>query len=230
VVVDGLDLVIPPGVTGLIGPNGAGKTTLMRALATVVPPDGGRLAVLGEDVTDAASRPSVRRRLAYLPQEIAPVQGFDVDAFVRYIALLKDVPRRDLAQCVAEALELVGLADQAGTAMRALSGGQRRRAGIAQALVNRPDLLLLDEPTAGLDPAQRLRFRDLVTSTAGRGASVVVSTHLIEDVASVCAHVVVLDDGAVVFQGTPAELAAGVPGDGATALAEAYAHLVGGRW
>ena len=205
---DGVDLELRPGVTGLLGPNGAGKTTMLRLLATVLPADEGGLDVLGADPSTADGRLQVRRRLGYLPQEPGFHRSFSAFDFVDYVAILKEwadrQPRHDEVRRV---LTLVGLEPVMHKRIRQLSGGMRRRVGIAQALLGRPDLLVLDEPTAGLDPEQRLRFRELL-GTESSGATVLLATHQTDDVAALCGHVIVLLAGQVRFAGTPAELAA----------------------
>ncbi|MFD4637823.1 ABC transporter ATP-binding protein [Lentzea sp. NPDC058436] len=197
--VDGVTLTMGRGVHGLLGPNGAGKTTLIRTLATVVGPASGELSLLG-----GMDLRQLRRRVGYLPQEFGHYRRFTVREFVAYVAWLKEM--RDIPAAVQRAIERVGLADRADDRMKTLSGGMIRRVGIAQAIVNDPEILLLDEPTAGLDPAQRLRFRELLTEI-GTDACVVVSTHLVEDVAAACTDVVLLSQGKLVFQGTPDQLA-----------------------
>jgi ABC-type multidrug transport system ATPase subunit len=218
VAVDGLDLALGTGVHGLLGPNGAGKTTLMRALATVMKPAGGRLSVLGHNVTGHANLRAVRRGLGYLPQHFGFYPRFTVREFVEYMAWLKEMPKPVIAGAVQRAIERVGLADRAGSRMKTLSGGMLRRVGIAQAIVNDPQVLLLDEPTVGLDPEQRLDFRELLRDV-GVDSCVLVSTHLVEDVAAACTDVVLINEGRLVWQGTPAQLAqqggAGAPGDSA---------------
>lgn len=208
---DRLDLDLGPGVTGLLGPNGAGKTTLLRVLATVLAPDRGTVQLLGLDPAEPAERTEVRRRLGYLPQDVGAYPSFSVREFVDYVAVLKEHTARRARRCeVDRALELVDLTDKAYTKVRTLSGGMRRRLGLACALIGRPELLVLDEPAVGLDPEQRLRFRELVSSDPGR--TVVLSTHQTEDVAALCHHVVVIDAGRVLFRGSPAELAASASG------------------
>jgi ABC-2 type transport system ATP-binding protein len=205
--VAGVNLQAGPGVLGLLGPNGAGKTSLLRMMATVIPPSSGRLCLLGRDPGSDGPRREIRRRLGYLPQHLGYYPGFTVGEFVEYFALLKETPPAQVAAAVAAAVERVGLGGQARSRLRALSGGMLRRAGIAQAIVNEPELLLLDEPTAGLDPEQRVQFRDLLRDI-GQRATVVVSTHLVEDVGAACAQVGVLDQGQLVFLGAPGELIA----------------------
>ena len=157
--VAGVSMEAGPGVFGLLGPNGAGKTSLLRMMATVLPPTSGRLELLGRDPGSHGPRREIRRRLGYLPQNLGYYPGFTVAEFVEYFALLKDMPPGRVPRAVAAAIEQVGLGDKAKAKLRTLSGGMLRRAGIAQAIVNDPDLLLLDEPTAGLDPEQRVAFR-----------------------------------------------------------------------
>ncbi|MDI5941213.1 ABC-type multidrug transport system, ATPase component [Micromonospora haikouensis] len=218
--VNGLDLALGTGVHGLLGPNGAGKTTLMRALATVVKPAGGRLDLLGENVSGRADLRRVRRRLGYLPQHFGFYPRFTVREFVEYMAWLKEMPKADIPGAVQRAVDRVGLTDRADARMKTLSGGMVRRAGIAQAIVNDPELLLLDEPTVGLDPEQRLDFRELLRDI-GSDSCVLVSTHLVEDVAVACTDVVLVHEGRLVWQGTTGQLAAqGGTGDAGDSAAE----------
>ncbi len=205
--VAGVDLNAGPGVFGLLGPNSAGKTSLLRMMATAVPPTSGRLRLLGHDPGRYGPRREIRRRLGYLPQSLGYYPGFTVTEFVEYFALLKEQPAARIPAAVAAAVEQVGLGGQARARLRTLSGGMLRRAGVAQAIVNQPDLLLLDEPTAGLDPEQRVAFRALLREL-GQRATVVVSTHLVEDVGAACTQVAVMDQGKIVYLGTPGELTA----------------------
>jgi len=210
--VAGIDLVAEPGITGLLGPNGAGKTTLMRMLATVLSPDGGRLRLLGHDPADTDGRLVIRRRLGYVPQEPGYHRNFSAFEFVDYVAILKEMTdrraRHDEARRV---LDLVGLSEVSGKKIKALSGGMRRRVALAQALLGSPDLLVLDEPTAGLDPEQRLRFREVI-STVATDATVILSTHQTEDVSAVCQRVVVMHEGLVRYDGPVRGLAEGARG------------------
>ena len=211
--VAGVDLEAGPGVFGLLGPNGAGKTSLLRMMATVLPPSSGRLRLLDRDPGGYGPRREIRRRLGYLPQSLGYYPGFTVTEFVEYFALLKEMPAARVPRAVASAIEQVDLGDKARAKLRTLSGGMLRRVGIAQAIVNDPDLLLLDEPTAGLDPEQRVAFRSLLRDL-GQRASVVVSTHLVEDVGAACTEVALMNQGKIVFRGTPDELTARGEGHG----------------
>jgi ABC-2 type transport system ATP-binding protein len=212
--VAGVSLEAGPGVFGLLGPNGAGKTSLLRMMATVISPSSGQIRLLGRDPGAYGPRKEIRRRLGYLPQNLGYYPSFTVAEFVEYFALLKEMPPGRVPWAVAAAIERVDLGGRARAKLRTLSGGMLRRVGIAQAIVNEPELLLLDEPTAGLDPEQRVAFRALLRDL-GEQATVVVSTHLVEDVGAACSEVALMDAGKVVFRGTPDELIARGEGTGA---------------
>jgi ABC-2 type transport system ATP-binding protein len=204
---DGVTFDLVPGVTGLLGPNGAGKTTLLRVLATVSAPDAGSVSALDLDLRHPDQRLELRSRLGYMPQEPGFHARFTAFEFVDYVAILKEMhQRRARHEEVRRVLELVGLGAMRRKQIRALSGGMRRRVALAQALLGDPDLLVLDEPTAGLDPEQRLRFRELV-GDHGEGRTVLLSTHQTEDVVALCQQVLVLHHGLLRFAGTPVELA-----------------------
>jgi ABC-2 type transport system ATP-binding protein len=212
VALDAVDLTLDVGITGLLGPNGAGKTTLLRILATVLRAGAGTCRVLGLDPGDPAQRTEIRRRLGYLPQESGYPRGFTAFRYVDYLAALKEWPDRTARHTEARrVLGLVGMSDLAGKKMRALSGGQRRRVALAQALIGQPDLLVLDEPTTGLDPEQRASLRG-VLSGAGQRSTVLLATHQTEDVAALCERVVVLDDGRVLYDGPVVDLVASARG------------------
>jgi ABC-2 type transport system ATP-binding protein len=205
---DNVSIDLGTGVTGLLGPNGAGKTTLLRVLATAATPDAGTLQVLGHDPLTGPGRLAVRRHLGYLPQDPGFHAAFTAFEFVDYVAILKEVvDRRARHGEVRRVLAAVGLDEHRRTRIRALSGGMRQRVALAAALVGDPGLLVLDEPTVGLDPQQRMRFRELFADLGERRV-VLLSTHQTDDVMSLCGHVVVIDKGRVRFAGTPAGLAA----------------------
>jgi ABC-type multidrug transport system ATPase subunit len=223
-----LDLKLDTGVHGLLGPNGAGKTTLIRVLASIAKPASGRVSLLGQDLREHRSLRAVRRRLGYLAQQFGYYPRFTVREFVEYMAWLKEMPKSEIPGAVQRAIERADLASRADDKLKTLSGGMLRRAGIAQAIVNDPRILLLDEPTVGLDPAQRIQFRELLRSLAS-DTCVVVSTHLVEDVAAACTDVVLMDEGKLVYQGTAESLtAAGTESDIGDSPAErGYSALLG---
>lgn len=206
--VDDVTMRLSEGVTGLLGPNGAGKTTLLRILATATPPDTGAFTVLGHDPSTVHGRQDVRRVLGYLPQNPGFHPDFTAFEFIDYVAILKELTDRQARHAEARrVLDAVGLADVRGKRIRRLSGGMRQRVALAAALVGDPGFLVLDEPTVGLDPEQRMRFRELIAE-AGEGRTVLLSTHQTEDVAMLCHRVVVMDKGRVRFDGTAADLTA----------------------
>jgi len=209
----GVDLCLGPGVTGLLGPNGAGKTTLLRIVATSIAADSGEVRLLGRDLRGGhAELTDIRRRLGYLPQELGYPGDMSVFGFVEYVAVLKEWDdRRARHHEVRRVLELVGLADLATKRISRLSGGQRRRVGLAQSLLGSPRLLVLDEPTTGLDPAQRATLRRTLGVVA-QDATVLLSTHQTEDVAALCERVVVLDGGTVRFDGSVVDMVATAAG------------------
>ncbi len=201
-----IDLEIGSGMFGLLGPNGAGKTTLMRILAGIVNPSGGSVHVGGHDLSTEKGKQAVKSVLGYLPQELGMYPELTAEQFVDYMAILKglDDPRRR-GQRVQSVIEIVGLQDAARRKIKSLSGGMKRRVGIAQALVNDPKLLIVDEPTAGLDPEERIRFRNLLVRLAADRV-VLLSTHIVEDIAQTCRDIAVLAHGRVLFRGSPAQL------------------------
>src|SRR5690349_2169640 len=201
-----IDLDLEPGVIGLLGPNGAGKTTLLRVLATALSPSQGEVRVLGRDPEVPADRTEIRRGLGYLPQEIGFPRGFTAFGFVDYIALLKEWTEPSARHAeVRRVLDQVGLSGAATKRIRAMSGGQRRRVALAQALLGSPPVLILDEPTTGVDPEQRVTLRGVLAEIA-RTSIVVLSTHQTEDVAALCERVVVLDRGRVRYDGSVIDL------------------------
>jgi len=193
------------GVFGLLGPNGAGKSTLLRIMATVLRPKRGEVRLLGLNPQQSHELRAIRRELGYLPQQFGYYPNFTVFEFIEYFALLKEMSPKQVRSAVANAIERVGLEDRAKAKMKSLSGGMLRRVGIAQAIVNEPALLLLDEPTVGLDPEQRVMFRRLLREIGERSV-VFVSTHLVEDVAAACSDVRILNQGRIVYEGDADDL------------------------
>ncbi len=197
-----VDLTIPPGMFGLLGPNGAGKTTLMRILAGIVRPTSGTIRIGEYDGGTERGRTAVKRMLGYLPQDFGVYPDLNAREFLDYIAILKGLRDRTLRHKRIEALlEIVSLTQVANRKLKTYSGGMKRRVGIAQALLNDPALLIVDEPTAGLDPEERIRFRNLLSELGGN-RTVLLSTHIVEDIAQTCQRLAVLKDGHLIFQGT----------------------------
>ncbi|MFY1679226.1 ATP-binding cassette domain-containing protein [Streptomyces sp. WMMC905] len=221
-----INLELGTGITGLLGPNGAGKSTLLRTMATVLPPRSGSVEISGSQVESERSARQVRGRIGYLPQDFGHDPAMRVLDFVEYAAWLRGIPARQQHEAAVRALEHVDLVGLHRTKMGKLSGGQRQRAGIAWAVVGEPDVILLDEPTVGLDPQQRIQFRSIVKSL-GR-STVVLSTHLTDDIDAVCDRVIVLNEGQISFDGTVSALTAEARDDlpGQSALERAYMHLL----
>lgn len=191
------------GVYGLLGLNGAGKTTLMRMLCTLLKPSGGRILCNGEDII--AMGAEYRKLLGYLPQEFGFYPDFTVKDYLLYIASIKGVHKAVARKRVKELTAKVGLSKVQDRKMKKLSGGMKRRAGIAQAMINDPEILILDEPTAGLDPNERIRFRNLLSELA-QERLVLLSTHIVSDVESVANEILLMKDGAFLHTGTPQEI------------------------
>jgi ABC-type multidrug transport system ATPase subunit len=195
-----LSLEVKSGVIGLLGPNGAGKTTLMQMIATITRPTSGRILFHGQDV---AKRPNeLRRRLGYLPQDFGVYDNLTATEFLTYFAALKGVRSK---KRVMEMLESVNLHGVANRTVGGFSGGMKQRLGIAQALINDPELVIVDEPTAGLDPEERVRFRN-VLSEIGFGKLVILSTHIVSDVESIATEIAVMKNGALLRMATPEAL------------------------
>jgi len=195
-----VSLTLNGGVVGLLGPNGAGKTTLMQMIATITRPTEGRIVFRGEDL--AKNPDAIRRTLGYLPQDFGVYDNLTALEFLGYLAALKGV--RDHARIMAM-LELVNLHHVAKRVVGGFSGGMRQRLGIAQALLNDPDLLIVDEPTAGLDPEERVRFRN-VLAEIGFKKLVILSTHIVSDVESIATQIAIMREGRLIALAAPQEL------------------------
>jgi ABC-type multidrug transport system ATPase subunit len=212
------------GVLGLLGRNGAGKSTLMQMIATVTKPTAGR--ILFGDI-DAVARPDdLRRRLGYLPQDFGVYENLTAFEFLNYFAALKGVRSKAKVQ---QMLEMVNLHGSANRAVGGFSGGMKQRLGIAQALINDPDLVIVDEPTAGLDPEERLRFRN-VLAELGEGRLVILSTHIVSDVESIATEIAIMKEGRVIALATPDAL---IRDTATTSLEAAFLHVINaapGEW
>ena len=196
IAVDRLSARLHQGVYGLLGANGAGKTTLMRMLTGILTPTSGTITLDGMDV----STEDYRAVLGYLPQDFGYYPEFTAMDFLLYLAALKGIPKTQAKRRAAELLELVSLQGAAQKKIKTFSGGMKQRLGIAQAVLNDPKLLILDEPTAGLDPRERVRFRNLIEQL-GKDAIVLLSTHIVSDVAHIADEILLMKDGQLIFQG-----------------------------
>jgi ABC-2 type transport system ATP-binding protein len=209
---DSIDVRFPGGMIGLLGPNGAGKTTLMRVLAGVLHPTSGTVSIGGTELATPDGRRQVKSISGYLPQELGLYPDLTARQFLDYMALLKGITGRQARrERIEQVLGLVALREAAGRKLKTYSGGMKRRAGIAQAILNDPRFLIVDEPTAGLDPEERLRFRSLLATLAG-DRTVLLSTHIVDDIVQTCPRVVVVKRGAIAFQGATSHLAAQAAG------------------
>lgn len=208
----GIDLTIGSGMFGLVGPNGAGKTTLMRILAGLLNPTQGSVSVFGNDLSTMQGKMAAKSVLGYLPQELGLYPNLTAAEFLDYIAILKGITNPDVRRKqIAELIDLVRLTDVASRRLKTYSGGMKRRVGIAQALLGTPKLMIVDEPTVGLDPEERVRLRNLLSDTAQR-CTIILSTHIIEDISQSCNDLAMMGDGRVLFRGSPRDLIAGARG------------------
>ena len=206
--VNNLSYTMDTGVYGLLGVNGAGKTTLMRMLCTLLTPTSGTITWDGQDIFSLGS--AYRNLLGYLPQDFGYYPDFSVQDYLLYIASIKGLRPATARQRMQNLLEQVGLTQVRRQKMKKLSGGMKRRAGIAQAMLNDPKILILDEPTAGLDPKERIRFRDLISELA-ENRLVLLSTHIVSDVEYIADQILLMKDGSLVHHGTSQQLLAAAP-------------------
>jgi ABC-type multidrug transport system ATPase subunit len=206
---DDFSLELGPGVLGLLGPNGAGKSTLMRILATITRPTDGRVTWNGADIMKAPDR--LRAELGYLPQDFGVYPNLSAREFLEYIAAAKGIDRASARRRIDELLVLVNLSDVRRRPLGGFSGGMRQRVGIAQALLNDPQLLIVDEPTAGLDPGERVRFRNLLSDLSGERV-VILSTHIVSDVEATATHIALINRGRLVVSAAPEALMQKVEG------------------
>ena len=204
-----VSLRIPTGMFGLLGPNGAGKSTLMRTIATLQEPDSGRIALGDLDVLRDKDR--VRQLLGYLPQEFGVYPRLSAQAMLSHLAALKGIPPPQVRETVEALLRQTNLWDDRRKRLDTYSGGMKQRFGIAQALIGDPRLIIVDEPTAGLDPTERLRFHNLL-SQIGENIVVILSTHIVEDVSDLCRRMAIISKGEVLLTGEPAEAIAALDG------------------
>ncbi|MGY3264390.1 ABC transporter ATP-binding protein [Lysobacter sp. HA35] len=207
--VDGVAMRLGAGVVGLLGPNGAGKSSLMRVLATLARASSGRVTWRGDDI--AKSPDALRAELGYLPQDFGVYDALSAREFLAFLAAVKGLPSRGVGERVAQCLDKVGLTDVADRRLGGFSGGMRQRVGIAQALLNDPRLLIVDEPTVGLDPDERMRFRHLLAELAA-DRLVILSTHIVSDIEASAGDLAVLVGGQLRFHGTPEALMADAQG------------------
>jgi ABC-type multidrug transport system ATPase subunit len=206
---DGVTLEIGPGMFGLLGPNGAGKSTLMKILATLLEPDQGQVSFDGVDLV--REKAQVREWVGYLPQDFGFYPSFTARQMLDYLGRLRGLTGRDCLKRVTEVLERVNLSEAEHRKLGGFSGGMRQRLGIAQALLARPRLLIVDEPTAGLDPEERLRFHNLLAEVS-QDIVVLLSTHIVSDVAVLCSRMAVIHSGHIVADTTPGEAVARLQG------------------
>lgn len=200
---ENINLTLESGVYGLLGPNGAGKTTLMKQIATLTTPTSGKILYNGKDINSLDDK--YREVVGYLPQDFDAYKNFSAKDFLLYIGALKGMGKNEAKIKTEKLLNLVGLYEVRNKAISKFSGGMKRRVGIAQALLNEPKILILDEPTAGLDPQERARFRNLL-SQIGKETIVILSTHIISDIESVAKETIMIKDGNVLLKGTHREI------------------------
>ena len=228
VAVDDISFDVSRGeVLGFLGPNGAGKTTTMRVLTCYLTPNKGSVKIAGFDILDDSLE--VRRRVGYLPENAPVYQDMDVVSYLRFVAEVRGIPRPEMPRRIAVMIETCGLQKVVGRNIGQLSKGYKQRVGLAQTLIHNPDILILDEPTTGLDPSQIIEIRELIKEI-GRQRTVILSTHILPEVEATCSRVLIINEGRIVASGTPDELQAAAGGEDAVYVSiKAGDALVGDR-
>lgn len=204
-----ITLTLENGVYGLLGPNGAGKTTLMKQIATLIKPTSGEIIYNGKNIYSIED--NYRGVIGYLPQEFGAYKNFSAKKFLQYVAALKGVDKREVNIKIDDLLKLVGLYEVRNKAVGKFSGGMKRRVGIAQVLLNDPKIIILDEPTAGLDPQERTRFRNLL-SEISKDKIIILSTHIISDIESIAKETIMIKDGEIIMKGSHREILSDING------------------
>lgn len=198
-----ISLTLGPGVFGLLGPNGAGKTTLLRSITGVYKIQTGAVLFNGQPIKD---NKEFTRNIGYLPQKFGIYKDMTVSEMLEYLAIMKGIPQKDCRTAIIEALDAVNLSSHIKDKVKTLSGGMLRRVGIAQAILGKPQLIILDEPTTGLDPEERARFKSMIAKLP-KTSTVLLSTHIVDDVEAVCGNIILISDGKISASGTSGEIA-----------------------
>ncbi|MBU3091227.1 ABC transporter ATP-binding protein [Clostridium sp. CF011] len=204
-----ITLTLENGVYGLLGPNGAGKTTLMKQIVTLIKPTSGEIIYNGKSIYDKEDE--YRNIIGYLPQEFGAYKNFTAKQFLKYVAALKGIDKNKASKKIDELLNLVGLYEVRNKAVGKFSGGMKRRVGIAQVLLNDPKIVVLDEPTAGLDPQERARFRNLIADIS-KEKIIILSTHIISDIEAVARETIMIKNGSVIIKGSHKDILTGMKG------------------
>lgn len=218
-VLSDVSVSIGPGMYGLLGRNGAGKTTLMKTIIGLLPPKEGEVTLCGTPVSDIYA---VRKMIGYLPQEFSFYPGMRVFEVLNYLGLLSNIPKKERYERIDHLLRKLNLYPQKGEKIKALSGGMKRRLGMAQALLHEPKILVADEPTVGLDPEERVRLRELLMAES-KNKIVILSTHIVEDIAAACKNMAVLEEGRLIYSGSVQAL---LDKTGTTCIEDAYLKAI----
>lgn len=225
VALEKINITMSSGVYGLLGPNGAGKTTMMKIMTDLIPPSTGRVLLDGQDI--AVMGAGYRKKLGYLPQDFGVYPSFTAEQFLLYIARLKGLSKYEAKRQTDDLLAMVGLEEKTRKKLKGFSGGQKQRVGIAQALLGNPEILVLDEPTAGLDPEERIRFRGII-SALSQQKIVLLSTHIVSDLEAIANHIILLKKGSILDVKQPVELLKKIEGKvwSVTVEADCEAELI----